>query len=582
MTYREAAERIRERADIVEVISSYIPLRPAGRNYKALCPFHKEKTPSFVVSPEKQLFHCFGCGAGGNVFTFVMRYEGVGFPEAVKILAERYGIEIEKGEERPDRLKPYYDLNRLAYEFFRSKLLHPREGKVARDYLLSRGISPRLWEVYGLGYAPDEWEALRGHLESRGADLLLAEELGLVVRGERGLYDRFRHRVIFPIEDLRGRTLGFGGRVIGEGEPKYLNSPDSPIYHKGEGLYGIRQARDYIIGKKEALVVEGYFDVLSLAQREVRNVVAPLGTALTVPQLRMLKPLCQRVVFLFDGDEAGRKAAMRAVELAVEEGIEAEVVLLPEGEDPDSFVRTKGEGGLLQRRMRGVDFYCQQVLQNYDLSDPEGRYRAVEALAGFLERVEDPLRRKIYTEYVASFVGIEPALLSMRPKGRPLVPMARKALTSSAEEALLALVIKRPEALSWIEESGVLEEFASDALKEVLREALKMRQEQRDPSLEIPVLLQEKGVGEGVFAFLFFDQEENPRRVFEDCLRRIRLRALRAKRERLLEEIRKAEVAGDEERLRALLAEQQSFLREQKALLEGLGIIKVGGVGNGG
>lgn len=570
MITKELVERVRERADIVEVISSYIPLRPAGRNYKALCPFHKEKTPSFVVSPEKQLFHCFGCGAGGNVFNFVMRYEGISFQEALRSLAERYGIEIREGVVRPDRYRPYYDLNRLAHEFFRAKLLHPREGKAARDYLLSRGISPRIWEAYGLGYAPNEWEALRAYLEGKGGDLLVAEELGLVIRGERGLYDRFRNRVIFPIEDYRGRILGFGGRILGEGEPKYLNSPDSPIYRKGEGLYGIKQARDYIIAKREALVVEGYFDVLSLAQKEVPNVVAPLGTALTVPQLRMLKPLCQRVVFLFDGDEAGRKAAMRAVEFAVEEGVEAEVVILPEGEDPDSFVRSRGEGALLQNRMRAVDFYCRQVLSNYDLSDPEGKYRAIEALSAFLERVEDPLRRRIYAEHIASFVGIDPAFLAQRPQRGFLSPAVQKAARPSAEEALLALVIRHPEALSWVEETGVVEDFTSEALREVLEEALRMRGEGRDPSVEVPVLLQEKGVGDGVFAFLFFDQGDEPRRIFEDCLKKIRLRSLRVQRERLLEEIKRAEMAGDEERLKALLAQQQAFLRKQKALLEGL------------
>lgn len=569
MIPKEVIDRVRERADIVEVISSYVSLKPAGRNYKGLCPFHKEKTPSFMVSPEKQLFHCFGCGAGGNVFTFLMRYEGLSFQDAVKVLAERYGIEIREFRGAYDKLKPYHDINRLAYEFFRAKLLHPREGRTAREYLLSRGISPRLWELYALGYAPLGWEVLKGFLESRGGDLLLAEEVGLLVRGERGLYDRFRNRVIFPIEDYRGRILGFGGRIIGEGEPKYLNSPDSPLYRKGECLYGLKQARDYIIEKREAIVVEGYFDVLSLAQHDVRNVVAPLGTALTIPQLRILKPLCERVVFLFDGDEAGRRAAMRSVELLVEEGMEGDVVLLPEGEDPDSFVRGRGKESLLSGRSRAVEFYCREVLRNYDLGDPEGRYRAAQTLLGLLEKIEDPLRRRFYLEYVSSLLGVEPQLLMERLKMGVERGFRRRIPSPSAEEALLALVIQHEEVLDWVRESGILEEFTSEALRDILKEALKTRDEGRDFVTEIPVMLQERGVGEGVFAFLFAEGIEDPRRVFEDCVRRIRLRSLRLRRERLIEEIRKAEEAGDEGRLKALLSQQQVFLMEERALLEG-------------
>jgi len=569
MIPKEVIDRVRERADIVEVISSYVSLKPAGRNYKGLCPFHKEKTPSFMVSPEKQLFHCFGCGAGGNVFTFLMRYEGLSFQEAVKALAERYGIEIREFRGAYDKLKPYHDINRLAYEFFRAKLLHPREGRTAREYLLSRGIAPRLWELYALGYAPSGWEVLKGFLESRGGDLLLAEEVGLLVRGERGLYDRFRNRVIFPIEDYRGRILGFGGRIIGEGEPKYLNSPDSPLYRKGECLYGLKQARDYIIEKKEAIVVEGYFDVLSLAQHDVRNVVAPLGTALTIPQLRILKPLCERVVFLFDGDEAGRRAAMRSVELLLQEGMEGDVVLLPEGEDPDSFVRGRGKESLLSGRSRAVEFYCREVLRNYDLGDPEGRYRAAQTLLGLLEKIEDPLRRRFYLEYVSSLLGVEPQLLMDRLKMGVERGFRRRIPSPSAEEALLALVIQHEEVLDWVRESGILEEFTSEALRDIFKEALKTRDEGRDFVTEIPVMLQERGVGEGVFAFLFAEGIEDPRRVFEDCVRRIRLRSLRLRRERLIEEIRKAEEAGDEGRLKVLLSQQQVFLMEERALLEG-------------
>jgi DNA primase len=569
MIKREIIEKVRERADIVEVISSYIPLKPAGKNYRALCPFHKEKTPSFTVSPEKGLFHCFGCGVGGNVFTFLMRYEGISFYEAVKSLAERYGIPIEEVEGVQEKLEPYFEINRMANEIFRMKLLHPREGKVARDYLLKRGVAPKSWELYGLGYAPDQWDLLSGFFEQKGKDLLLVEEVGLIIRGTKGYYDRFRGRIIFPIEDIRGRILGFGGRILGEGEPKYLNSPDSPIFKKGECLYGLKQARDHIIQKREAVIVEGYFDVISLAQSGLRNVVAPLGTALTEVQLRILKPLVNKVLLLFDGDQAGRKAAMRAVELLVQEGIEGDIIILPENEDPDTFLKSHSVEDLLRLRKGGLEFYCEGVINNYEIKKPEGKFKAAQAFLEFLSKVEDPLKRKIYGEYISSLLGIEPDLLLARLKTTVNRNLERRGFLS-AEEVLVALSMQYEEILTWLEEEGILEEFSSEILRDILKEAIQVKKRGGDPSVEIPVMLQERGGGGGIFSFLLSEELDNPQKVFRDCVKRIRLRALRKRRERLLEEIMEAERRGDEEKLRMLLLQQQAFLKQERALLESL------------
>jgi DNA primase len=569
MIKREIIEKVRERADIVEVISSYIPLKPAGKNYRALCPFHKEKTPSFTVSPEKGLFHCFGCGVGGNVFTFLMRYEGISFYEALKSLAERYGIPIEEVEGVQEKLEPYFEINRMANEIFRMKLLHPREGKVARDYLLKRGVAPKNWELYGLGYAPDQWDLLSGFFEQKGKDLLLVEEVGLIIRGTRGYYDRFRGRIIFPIEDIRGRILGFGGRILGEGEPKYLNSPDSPIFKKGECLYGLKQARDHIIQKREAVIVEGYFDVISLAQSGLRNVVAPLGTALTEVQLRILKPLVNKVLLLFDGDQAGRKAAMRAVELLVQEGIEGDIIILPENEDPDTFLKSHSVEDLLRLRKGGLEFYCEGVINNYEIKKPEGKFKAAQAFLEFLSKVEDPLKRKIYGEYISSLLGIEPDLLLARLKTTVNRNLEIRGFLS-AEEVLVALSMQYEEILTWLEEEGILEEFSSEILRDILKEAIQVKKRGGDPSVEIPVMLQERGVGGGIFSFLLSEGLDDPQKVFRDCVKRIRLRALRKRRERLLEEIMEAERRGDEEKLRMLLLQQQAFLKQERALLESL------------
>lgn len=568
MIPRDVVERIRERADIVEVISDYVRLKPSGRNFKGLCPFHREKTPSFVVSPEKQLFHCFGCGAGGNVFTFLMRYEHMSFQEAVKALAQRYGIEVPEVR-TGSRREGYLQVNRLALRYFRERLLHPREGRPARDYLLGRGIEPKMWETYSLGYAPPGWEGLKAFLQAQGARLEDAEEVGLLIKGTKGLYDRFRSRLIFPIEDQRGRVLGFGGRILGEGEPKYLNSPDSPIYHKGEVLYGMRPARDYIIGEKEAIVVEGYFDVLSLAQNGVRNVVAPLGTALTVHQLRLLKPLVEKVILLFDGDEAGKKAALRGVEALVEEGMEGEVVILPPGEDPDSFIRTRGREELLRDRRPALNFYLEELIKGFDLDSPEGRFKAAGAVVSFLQRIDDPMRRRFYARYASEALGIEEEMLLSRMDFSPPPSTEHKALLPTEEETLVALMVQHPEVISWVREAAVLEHFSSPVLREVAEEALRIEEEGGDPRMEIPPLLEERGVGEGVFAAAFTEGEEAFDRIFKDCVRRIKLKSLRQQREGLLQEIRRAEREGDEKLLQALLLRQQILLKEERALVRG-------------
>ena len=570
MIPRELIEEIRQRADIVDVISDYVKLRRSGRNYKGLCPFHQEKTPSFVVSPEKQLFHCFGCGAGGNVFTFLMRQERMSFYEAVKALAERYGIELPRGrcEGRRER---YLQINRLALGYFRERLLHPRDGRAAREYLLGRGVEPPLWEEYSLGFAPPGWEGLCRFLRGKGVDLKEAEEVGLVIQGERGPYDRFRNRIIFPIFDQRGRVLGFGGRVLGEGEPKYLNSPDTPIYRKGEGLYGIKVARDYIIGDGRAILVEGYFDVLALAQRGVKNVVAPLGTALTPEQVRIIKPLAERVLLLFDGDVAGRKAALRAVEVLVAEGVEGEVALLPPGEDPDSYFRGRdGAEELLGQGRPAVEFYLDESMEGHDLGTPEGRFQAVQGVLPLLRGIKDEVRQRFYVQYVAKALGVEEELLlqRLRESGEGAPKVLRTPLPlPSAEETLVALMIHDPEVIPLVRQEGVIDDFASEDLKEVARRILEVEQDGGDPAVEILPLLEEKGLADRVFGVLFNEaMAEEGERALRDCLRGIRLRKLREERQALVERIRQAEREGDSKLLQALLMRKQILLQQERDL----------------
>src|SRR4030043_852617 len=423
----EVIEEIRERADIIEVISDYVTLKKAGTNYKGLCPFHQEKTPSFTVSQEKQLFHCFGCGIGGNIFTFFMKYEQVAFAEAARALAQRYGITIPavKVTAQDQRKENLRQINAVALDFYVRELKQEKEGKVARGYLERRGIERALWEEYGIGYAPARWDALVSHLKKKGVNLKEAEALGLIIPQKGGWYDRFRDRIIFRIFDLRDRVIGFGGRILNDGqEPKYLNSPDSPLYKKGTGFYGLNVARKSIqkAGGK-VCIVEGYFDLLSMAQNGVKNVVATLGTALTPEQVRLVRRFGKEFFLLFDPDEAGKKAALRGLEIFMQEEAFPAVIPLPDGMDPDGYFQRGGTPeALRERAVPGGEYAMEMLMEGCDRGAVEGKVKAVAAILPFLLQIKDGVRRDFYLKRLAEMVGvregeIRDTALTMR-KGR--------------------------------------------------------------------------------------------------------------------------------------------------------------------
>ena len=342
-------EEIRSRADIYEVVSEFVPLKKAGKNYKGLCPFHSEKTPSFSVSPEKQIYHCFGCGAGGNVFKFLMEKEDLPFVDAVKRLAHRYQVSIPEsayksqgGASRNER-EALLNCNTLTAQYFASQLKNPQAGKTAREYLVSRGFDDQAIEDYQMGWAPQGWRNLLTHLESQAKcsrDTLA--KYGLVSKKEAAdtkdkkdaYYDRFRERLIFPIQDSHGNIIAFGGRVVGDGEPKYLNSPETLVYKKGQQLFGLNKAKEAIRREDQVLIVEGYFDQIRAWESGVQNVVATCGTALTAQQALLLKPFTAKAVLVFDADPAGHAAAERGFEVLQEHGLSVFVAVLPEGHDP--------------------------------------------------------------------------------------------------------------------------------------------------------------------------------------------------------------------------------------------------------
>jgi DNA primase len=341
-------EAVRQGVDIVDVVGRYVNLRPAGRDYKGLCPFHREKTPSFHVSPDKQVYHCFGCGAGGDVFTFLMRYLGLSFPEALEDLAQEAGITLSHRSAPSGRGKVLRDITSAAQDFFR-RSLEGDPGRKARSYLKGRGIGTEARSSLGLGWAPGG-EGMCSHLRSRGFSEAQMVEAGVAARSDRGrgVYDRFRRRVTFPIADRRGRPVSFGARTLGEDAPKYLNGPETPIYSKGSVLYGYRDAREAARDMDMVVLVEGYFDHARLYLAGIRAVVATCGTALTSDQARHLGGISDHVYICYDGDDSGRRSAMRAAEVMLAEGLNPRVIALPDGSDPDDFVAERGAEGFME------------------------------------------------------------------------------------------------------------------------------------------------------------------------------------------------------------------------------------------
>jgi DNA primase len=582
----EVIEEIRQRADIIEVISDYVTLKKAGTNYKGLCPFHQEKTPSFTVSQEKQLFHCFGCGIGGNIFTFFMKYEQVAFAEAARALAQRYGITIPavKVTAQDQRKENLRQINAVALDFYVRELKQEKEGKVARGYLERRGIERALWEEYGIGYAPARWDALVSHLKKKGVNLKEAEALGLIIPKKGGWYDRFRDRIIFPIFDLRDRVIGFGGRILNDGsEPKYLNSPDSPLYKKGAGFYGLNVARKSIqkAGGK-VFIVEGYFDLLSMAQKGVKNVVATLGTALTPEQARLARRFGKEFFLLFDPDEAGTKAALRGVEIFMQEETFATVVPLPDGLDPDAyFQKGRDAEALWSKAISGVEYTMERLMAGHDLGAVEGRAKAVGAVLPFLLRIKDGVSRDLYLKRLAEKTGVgeaeirDAALTLHKGHKEGVEQKSIPGINVSAEKKLVQMMIQHPTLIPLVIKEGVIENLENQALRSIGALVIHTFQRYGDLSLDrIAPQLEERGVSETAFALAFQEEgleEGMAERIMVDCLRKIKMKTLKRQMEGLKKRIKEAEAQGDEALLNSLFLSMNA-LSPQIRKLQGDGL----------
>jgi len=396
---QEFINEVIERSDIVDIIGSRTSVKKAGTSYKACCPFHHEKTPSFHISPQKQVYHCFGCGVSGNVVTFIMEFDRLNFPEAIEELALQLGMEVprEQGQSKEPSNAPLYDLLAKASQFYQKQLKSHPEASQAIEYLQQRGLTGDIATRFAVGYAPSGWHNVKGCMPSATPQQLL--DSGLQTRNEKGnQYDRFRERIMFPIRDRRGRYIGFGGRVIGKGEPKYLNSPETPVFHKGKELYGFYEAMQADRNLDWVLVVEGYMDVISLAQFGLNNAVATLGTATSGEHIQQLFKQINRIVFCFDGDRAGKQAAWRAMEASLpqlRQGKLVQFVFLPEGEDPDTWVREKGAADFTQyideHAQSLAEFMFATVEQQIPLNSMENKANFVATAKGLIEKINEPV-----------------------------------------------------------------------------------------------------------------------------------------------------------------------------------------------
>jgi len=572
----DVSHLIKETADIVSVIGEHVQLKRSGASLKGLCPFHAEKTPSFIVNPARQSFHCFGCGEGGDVFTFMMRYHNMTFPEAVKELAGRFQVtlpeQVFSGREMAQarHRQALQEANDKAAALYHEFLLRDPEAEPARRYLAERDIPGELIKSFRLGFAPERWDFLVRSLQAAGVAPAEAEAAGLLVKKERGgYYDRFRNRILFPIYGLTGQTIGFGGRILGEGQPKYLNTPESPIFDKGKTLFGLYQNRDQVRQAGKCLLVEGNFDLLALVAHGFGNVAAPLGTALTAAHIRTLKGYCDEVILIFDGDQAGVKAATRAVPLFLTEQVKARVVLLPENHDPDTFVRTAGAAEFKQRLEKAFslpEFFVESLVRQHGLS-LEGKSRILAELKPLIATIgNDQLQRTMFLSHFSRKLGVsveqmQAGLIGAEAAPRPEAPAPALKL-STKERQLLEFLVGYPEYVADFLAAGLAEVLESGPAGTILAQLRILVQEGGEAAPERLLASLEGAerafVSRVLFAAADYSAEERAAMAAE-MIAWLAKEGLKKRKEKLLREISAAQRDNDETRYMELIGKMQEI-----------------------
>ena len=575
-------EDILGRIDIVEVISGYVPLKKAGRNFRTLCPFHHEKTPSFMVSPDRQIYHCFGCGAGGNAFNFLMQHERLEFIEAVEALAKKSGIVLPETQKQDHKaaslITELYKINELAVSFYEQNL-SSSQGASARTYILKRGLKEESIKLFKLGFALDKWDALINYLRAKNIGLALLEKAGLILPKQGGgYYDRFRHRLILPIFDIKSRVLGFGARVLSapsgvEGNdnlPKYMNSPETPIYTKGKNLYGLNLAYEAIRDNDSVVIVEGYLDFIIPYQAGINNIVASLGTALTQEQARLLKRYTHNVVMVYDADKAGELATLRSLDIFIDEGMNVKVVSLPLGFDPDSFVRKNGIAHLKEKLNQAenlFDYKLKILKSRHNIKEAEGKAKIAGEMLPTLKKFKNSILRAEYVKRFAEALDIAEHYiveeLNKVKEDRPYFNFTeahpKKALNANPTERLLVrLMLEEAGFINRIKERLEPADFQDEQISRIVSIMFDLLEQGRDitPS-KLLNYFQDEGALQVICESTFLPEisEQEKERVVDDCIQRVKNERARVKRQRLHEEIKAAQHLGDEEGLLRLMHE---------------------------
>ena len=572
------------RVDIVEVVSGYLPLKRAGRNFKANCPFHHEKTPSFMVSPDRQIYHCFGCGESGNAFKFLMRYERMEFPEAVETLAKKTGVVLPQLKDEDHKTislgTQLYKINELSASFYADNLDSP-EGARAKDYLLKRGLKPQTLKLFKLGVASDKWDGLINYLRTKNIPLSLLEKAGLIVPKESGgYYDRFRNRIIFPIFDIKSRPVGFGARVMDKSLPKYVNSPETPIYTKGKNLYGLHLAKEGIRDTDSVIVVEGYIDFIIPYQEGIRNVVASQGTALTLEQVRLLKRYTHNVVMVYDGDAAGELATLRSLDIFIEEDMNVMVVPLDEGFDPDSYVRKNGIEKFREKigQAQNLFDYKLDILRSrYNPRQIEGKASIASAILETIDKFKNAVLKSEYIKRLAQVLDIrEESLLQELKKvkqDRPyeaLENLARKKgqNISPTESLLIKLMLEETELINRIRQSLEPSDFQDARISRIVSIMFDLVEEGKNinPSVLMNDFFKDEEIAQVLCESMFLPVDssmEHKERIVDDCVQRIKSERLKLRKMHLHQQINEAQTVGDENQLQRLIKEFDSLIKNR-------------------
>jgi DNA primase len=581
---------IKNAADIVETVSEVVHLKKAGKNFVGLCPFHTEKTPSFTVSPEKQIFYCFGCGAGGNIFSFLMKNDGLAFPEAARSLARRYGIDIPRRSLTPEQKKRMGEresllkINRQAMDFFSRALRRGTSGQTAMAYLTKRGLSSEIIARFNIGYAPKGWDHLSNFFSKKGVPLARVEKSGLILpkKDGRGYYDRFRERIVFPIIDVNQAVIGFGGRVMDDTLPKYLNSPETSVYSKSRSLYGLHISKDKCRQAQTVYIVEGYLDLLMLHQHGIENAVATLGTALTADHVRMLSRYVPRMILVYDSDEAGIRSALRCIDtfwkehvdfsrgdVFREEKADTHILVLPDGHDPDSYLREKGAAAFEKAASHApgiISFLIEQSIGIHGLST-EGKIRVVTDLKGPLAAINDNVARALYIKQLAERIGLEENIILEKvredssEKGKKEIRRQKNNTDqegSRLEQQIIAMMLQFPAILSEIKKYNVIEFIENRHLQSIGKTILEHQLSSVEQISELLSHIDDPEQHRLISALAMVEESWDESGCMNLIIQFVKNGRRRRDRQ-ILDQIKAAEKENDQEALNRLLREKQKL-----------------------